>query len=69
MGQYLEEMYQDDYFAIGTDFVKNTFQAQNAGSGERENYTIEHHNALVDAFSDVQDNIFYVDFEHAKKIE
>lgn len=67
MGQYLEEMYQDDYFAIGTDFVKNTFQAQNAGSGERENYTIEHHNALVDAFSDVQDNIFYVDFEHAKK--
>jgi len=67
MGQYLEEVYQDDYFAIGTDFVKNTFQAQNAGSGERKNYTIEHHSALVDAFSDVQDNIFYVDFEHAKK--
>lgn len=68
MGQYLNEHYKDQYFAIGTDFVKNTFQAQN-GSGERKEYTIEHHNALVDAFSDIHDNIFYVDFENASQSE
>lgn len=66
MGQYLNEHFKDQYFAIGTDFVKNTFQAQN-GSGERKEYTIEHHNALVDAFSDIDSNIFYVDFEAAKQ--
>ncbi|WP_155593350.1 erythromycin esterase family protein [Lysinibacillus cavernae] len=69
MGHYLNEQYKDQYFAIGTDFVKNTFQAQNAGSGERKEYTIEHHNALVDAFSEVDDNIFYVDFENANQSE
>ncbi|MEY9971138.1 erythromycin esterase [Lysinibacillus sp. RC46] len=66
MGQYLDEVYKDAYYAIGTDFVNNTFQAQN-GSGERKNYTIEHHNALVDAFSEVKDNIFYVDFKKANE--
>ncbi|MFJ7698342.1 erythromycin esterase family protein [Lysinibacillus fusiformis] len=68
MGQYLNEHYKDQYFAIGTDFVKNTFQAQN-GSGERKKYTIEHHNALVDAFSDIHVNIFYVNFENASQSE
>ncbi|QDQ00939.1 erythromycin esterase family protein [Lysinibacillus fusiformis] len=65
MGQYLNELYGEAYFAIGTDFGSNTFQAQNAGSGKRKNYTLEHHNELVDAFSEVKDNIFYVDFEKA----
>ncbi|MDC6269573.1 erythromycin esterase family protein [Lysinibacillus fusiformis] len=68
MGQYLNEHYKNQYFAIGTDFVKNTFQAPN-GSGERKEYTIEHHNALVDAFSDINDNILYVDFEKASQSE
>ncbi|WBF58161.1 erythromycin esterase family protein [Lysinibacillus sp. JK80] len=66
MGHYLSEIYKDQYFAIGTDFVKNTFKAQN-GSGARKEYTIEHHNALVDAFSDIDNSIFYVDFEAAKQ--
>ncbi|MEK5488772.1 MULTISPECIES: erythromycin esterase family protein [Lysinibacillus] len=66
MGQYLNEQYKEHYFAIGTDFVNNTFQAQN-GSGERKEYSIEHHNVLVDAFSDIDSNIFYVDFETAKQ--
>ncbi|KOS63180.1 erythromycin esterase family protein [Lysinibacillus agricola] len=66
MGQYLDEVYKDAYFAIGTDFVNNTFQAQN-GSGERKEYTIKHHNALIDAFSEVKENIFYVDFKKANE--
>lgn len=36
MGQYLNELYGEAYFAIGTDFGSNTFQAQNAGSGKRK---------------------------------
>ncbi|MEB2281891.1 erythromycin esterase family protein [Lysinibacillus xylanilyticus] len=66
MGQHLDEVYKDAYFAIGTDFVNNTFQAQN-GSGERKDYSIEHHNALLDAFSEVKENIFYVDFKKANE--
>ncbi|WP_445683194.1 erythromycin esterase family protein [Solibacillus sp. FSL K6-1523] len=65
MGDYLDEIYGEAYFAIGTDFIDNTFQALNGGSGERENYTLVHHNDLVDAFRDVEENIFYVDFEKA----
>lgn len=65
MGDYLDEIYGEAYFAIGTDFIDNTFQALNGSSGERENYTLEHHNDLVDAFQDVEENIFYVDFEKA----
>ncbi|MEQ6354775.1 erythromycin esterase family protein [Lysinibacillus sp. M3] len=66
MGQYLDEVYKDAYFAIGTDFVKNTFQAQNE-SGVRKEYTIKHRNALIDAFSEVKENIFYVDFKKANE--
>ncbi|WP_172954399.1 erythromycin esterase family protein [Solibacillus sp. R5-41] len=65
MGDYLDEIYGEEYFAIGTDFIDNTFQALNASSGERKDYTLEHHNDLVDAFSDVDENVFYVDFEKA----
>lgn len=67
MGHYLDEVYGEAYFAIGTDFIDNTFQALNASSGECKNYTLEHHDDLVDAFSGVEDNIFYVDFEKASE--
>ncbi len=65
MGNYLDEVYGEDYFAIGTDFIDNTFQAVKGGSTERKNYTVENHNELVDAFSEVEQNIFYVDFKKA----
>ena len=65
MGHYLDELYGEEYFAIGTDFIRSEFQAKNGGSGERQIYTVENHNDLVDAFSEVESNIFYVDFEKA----
>lgn len=65
MGDYLDEIYGEAYFAIGTDFIDNTFQALNSNSGERKDYTLEHHDDVVDAFSDVDENVFYVDFEKA----
>ena len=67
MGHYLDELYGEEYFAIGTDFIQSEFQAKNGKSGERPNFTVKNHNDLVDAFSDVEPNIFYVDFEKASK--
>ncbi|PAD66383.1 succinoglycan biosynthesis [Bacillus sp. 7586-K] len=69
MGNYLDEVYGEDYFAIGTDFIDSTFQALKGGSTERENYKVENHNELVDAFSEVEQNIFYVDFKKALESE
>lgn len=69
MGDYIDEKFGDRYFAIGTDFMKSTFQAYNSGAEERKNYTIKNHNELVSAFKKVEPNIFYVDFEKASDSE
>ena len=69
MGHYLDELYGEEYFAIGTDFIQSEFQASNGKSGERPYFTVKNHNDLVDAFSDVEPNIFYVDFEKANTVE
>ncbi len=63
MGNYLDEVFGTKYFAIGTDFLSSEFQAKNSGSENREIFTVENHNDLVDAFSEVEQNIFYIDFE------
>ncbi|WP_240613624.1 erythromycin esterase family protein [Pueribacillus theae] len=69
MGNYLDELYGAEYFAIGTDLINSEFQALNRGSDERQIHTIENHNDLVDAFSEVEPNIFYVGFEKASESE
>ncbi|WP_342567616.1 erythromycin esterase family protein [Psychrobacillus sp. FSL K6-4046] len=68
MGHYLDEQYGEAYFAIGTDFTKSKFQSKN-GSGERKDYKVKNNNDLTDAFSKVESNIFYVDFEKAGESE
>ena len=67
MGHYLDELYGEEYFAIGTDFIESEFQASNGKSGERPYFKVKNHNGLVDAFSEIEPNIFYVDFEKAKQ--
>lgn len=67
MGNYLDELYGEEYFAIGTDFIISEFQAKNSGSGERQIHKLENHNDLVDVFSEVKSNIFYVDFGKASE--
>nr|WP_232337018.1 erythromycin esterase family protein [Lysinibacillus timonensis] len=69
MGNYLDERFGPAYFAIGTDLIKSEFQALNSQSGEREIHTLENHNDLVDAFREMDSNIFYIDFENASKSE
>lgn len=58
MCNYLDELYGTKYFAIGTDFINSKFQALNGGSNKRKTHTFENHNDLVDAFSEVEANIF-----------
>ncbi|PMC35677.1 succinoglycan biosynthesis [Bacillus sp. UMB0899] len=67
MGNYLDEIYGTKYFAIGTDFINSEFQAKSDDSGSRKVFTVENHNELVDAFSGVEENIFYVDFEMSRE--
>jgi erythromycin esterase len=67
MGSYLDELYGYGYFAIGTDLMNSKFQALNRGSDKRKSYNIKNHNGLVSAFSEVEPNIFYVDFEKASE--
>lgn len=67
MGSYLDEIYGTKYFAIGTDLMNSEFQALNRGSDKRKNYKIKNNNGLVDAFSEVEPDIFYVDFEKASR--
>ncbi|WP_078433821.1 erythromycin esterase family protein [Metabacillus halosaccharovorans] len=67
MGHYVDEVYGEKYFAIGTEFMNSEFLAKNGGSNERKIFTLESHNDLVDAFSDVEQNIFYVDFEKSRE--
>lgn len=69
MGDYLDEVYGNHYFAIGTDFINNTFQAYNEGAGKRENYTLKNSTDLVNAFREVDPNIFYVDFDRVEESE
>jgi erythromycin esterase len=69
MGNYLDEEYGAEYFAIGTDLIKSEFQAANQGSGERKNHEIKNHNDLVDAFSNIKENIFYIGFDKASESE
>jgi len=69
MGNYLDEVYGTKYFAIGTDFINSEFQAKNDGSGNRKTFTVKNHHDLVDAFSEVEPNTFYVDFEKSQDSE
>lgn len=67
MGHYLDELYGSEYFAIGTDLINSKFQALNQGTNERKMYKLKNHNDLVDAFSEIEQNIFYVGFEKASE--
>lgn len=66
MGDHLDEKYGDAYFAIGTESVRNTFLSDN-GSGERETYTVKNNSPLMKAFNEVEEDMFYVDFDRASE--
>ena len=40
MGNYLDELYGDEYFAIGTDLINSEFQAINGDSNERKTFML-----------------------------
>ncbi|KAB8137843.1 erythromycin esterase family protein [Gracilibacillus oryzae] len=68
MGQYLDELYGSEYFAIGTDLLESEFLAKNGSSGDKRGvFRINNNNDLVDSFKDVKENIFYLDFGNASE--
>ncbi|MFC4402208.1 erythromycin esterase family protein [Gracilibacillus xinjiangensis] len=69
MGNYLDETYGDEYFAIGTDFLESEFQAKNGSSDKREIYKVSNKNQLLEVFRNVEGSIFYVNFEKATESE
>lgn len=42
MGQRLSEAYQQQYYAVGTEFYKNTFLSKDSSSGERKQFSLTH---------------------------
>ncbi|MGP4040173.1 erythromycin esterase family protein [Gracilibacillus sp. D59] len=69
MGSYLDKQYGSQYYAIGTDFITSEFQSKKGNAKEREVFKVTNHNELVDAFSEVNQNMFFVDFEQASQSE
>lgn len=69
MGSYLDDLYGTKYFAIGTDLIHSEFQAIKRGTDERGIHKIENHNGLVDGFSNVERNIFYIGFDKAEELD
>ncbi|MFJ8066704.1 erythromycin esterase family protein [Psychrobacillus sp. NPDC096426] len=69
MGNYLDEFYGSEYFAIGTDLINSEFQALNRSSAERQIHNIENHNDLVAVFNEVGPNVFYIGFDKASESE
>ncbi|MGN8647321.1 erythromycin esterase family protein [Gracilibacillus sp. HCP3S3_G5_1] len=67
MGSYLDEQYGTQYYAIGTDFISSEFNSQTGNGREREVFKVTNHNELVDAFSEVEENTFFIDFEQARQ--
>lgn len=67
MGKHLDDAYGETYYAIGTDFINNTFQALNRKSDERKTYKLKHDNELLDQLTDIDGNILYIDFEQASE--
>lgn len=66
MGKRLADSYGDKYYAIGTDFLKSTFNAVTS-SGKAKVMTIQHSNTLTELFAGSNNNINFVDFAAAGK--
>ncbi|MGB5823387.1 MAG: erythromycin esterase family protein [Proteocatella sp.] len=65
MGKYLDDEFEDDYYAIGTDFGNNTFRAYTP-NGSVKNFNITNKNELIESFASLSGNEYFMDFEAAK---
>jgi erythromycin esterase len=70
MGQRLQEVFKEEYFAIGTDFYKNTFRANDSISGERKEFSITNSNSdLMKLFIKSNKEVALLDIKAAAKDE
>lgn len=66
MGQGLYETYKDAYYAIGTDFIENKFNVVTS-SGKDEVIDLKNADELSSQFSDLSDNINFMDIKKAEE--
>jgi len=66
MGNRLAESYGAQYYAIGTDFRESTFNAVTS-KGTAKVLTVQHNNDLTKLFTELNDNINFIDFASASQ--
>ncbi len=67
MGYYLSQELKERYFVIGTDFYKTTCNI--ASEGERANHSFCSEDPLAKAVGDLEENVYYLDFDEAAASE
>ncbi|AGL02805.1 erythromycin esterase family protein [Desulfoscipio gibsoniae] len=66
MGNRLADSYGDQYYAIGTDFYKSTFNTVTS-TGKSKVMTVHHSNDLTRVFTGFNSNINFIDFASASQ--
>ena len=67
MGSHLKNIFKDDYYALGFDIYKGSFQAVRENEGLVENEITSKQNSTGYIFSHAKNEIFFVDMETAIK--
>ena len=67
MGSHLKNIFKDDYYALGFDIYKGSFQAVRENEGLVENEITSKKNSTGYIFSHAKNEIFFVDMETAIK--
>jgi len=65
MGSRLAEIFAEQYFAIGTEFYKSTFNCKDANSGARKQFSVKNDSEINRVLLSSGMDIAYVDIEQA----
>jgi erythromycin esterase len=70
MGQRLKEVFKDEYYAIATEFYKNTFRVKDSVSGKRKEFSIKNNKSdLMKLFIKSNKEVALLDIKTAAKDE
>lgn len=65
MGNILEEVFKEQYYAIGTEFYESTFNCRDSKTGERKEFYLKNDktNKLITLFNEAEIDIGFIDFD------
>jgi erythromycin esterase len=70
MGQRLKDIFKDEYYAIGIDFYKSTFNCKDSISGKRKEFSITNNESdLIKLFAKSNKSVALMDIKTAAKDE